>query len=90
MNVTQAPEPSRIPGWSRRYATFLHAILFVLGFSAIFVVGWGGDSHFPSLYLVRPAIFSVAVRTSAGTSLRGIPERSRFWQRNDHPLGRLA
>ena len=27
---------------SARYATFFHAALFVLGFSIIFVVGWGG------------------------------------------------
>jgi cytochrome c-type biogenesis protein len=27
---------------SRRYATFFHAILFVSGFSLVFVVGWGG------------------------------------------------
>jgi cytochrome c-type biogenesis protein len=25
-----------------RYTTFLHAVLFVLGFSVVFVVGWGG------------------------------------------------
>jgi len=25
-----------------RFATFIHAILFVLGFSAVFVIGWGG------------------------------------------------
>ena len=30
------------PSISRRYTTFLHAILFVLGFSSVFVVGWGG------------------------------------------------
>ncbi len=27
---------------TRRYATFGHALLFVLGFSLIFVIGWGG------------------------------------------------
>jgi cytochrome c-type biogenesis protein len=30
------------PSISQRYATFIHAILFVLGFSLIFIVGWGG------------------------------------------------
>lgn len=27
---------------SRRFAVFFHAVLFVLGFSLVFVVGWGG------------------------------------------------
>jgi cytochrome c-type biogenesis protein len=30
------------PTLSRRFATFLHAVMFVLGFSFIFVFGWGG------------------------------------------------
>ena len=30
------------PSLSRRLATFFHAALFVLGFSLVFVVGWGG------------------------------------------------
>ena len=25
-----------------RYTTFFHAALFVLGFSLVFIVGWGG------------------------------------------------
>lgn len=37
-NVLTRPTPS---GWER-YTTFFHALLFVLGFSAVFVVGWGG------------------------------------------------
>jgi cytochrome c-type biogenesis protein len=32
------------PPARQRYATFIHAILFVLGFSLIFVVGWGGTA----------------------------------------------
>ncbi len=28
--------------FSRRFNTFLHALAFVLGFSAIFIIGWGG------------------------------------------------
>ncbi|MDT8304469.1 MAG: cytochrome c biogenesis protein CcdA, partial [Anaerolineae bacterium] len=28
--------------WQTRYTTFFHAFLFVLGFSVVFVVGWGG------------------------------------------------
>ncbi len=28
--------------FSKRFATFLHALAFVLGFSLIFIVGWGG------------------------------------------------
>lgn len=27
---------------SQRLATFLHAVLFVLGFSLVFIIGWGG------------------------------------------------
>jgi cytochrome c-type biogenesis protein len=42
MNDAQAPALATTPTWSRRYATFLHAVLFVFGFSLIFVVGWGG------------------------------------------------
>lgn len=30
------------PTFSQRYTTFFHAVLFVLGFSFIFIVGWGG------------------------------------------------
>jgi cytochrome c-type biogenesis protein len=30
------------PALSRRFATFFHAVLFVLGFSLVFIVGWGG------------------------------------------------
>lgn len=30
------------PGLGRRFNTFLHALAFVLGFSLIFIVGWGG------------------------------------------------
>jgi cytochrome c-type biogenesis protein len=30
------------PTMSRRFSTFFHAVLFVLGFSLVFIVGWGG------------------------------------------------
>ena len=30
------------PTFSQRYTTFFHAVLFVLGFSLVFVIGWGG------------------------------------------------
>jgi cytochrome c-type biogenesis protein len=30
------------PSLSQRLATFLHASLFVLGFSLVFIIGWGG------------------------------------------------
>jgi cytochrome c-type biogenesis protein len=42
LSETQFSPLATAPTWSRRYATFLHAVLFVLGFSIIFVVGWGG------------------------------------------------
>lgn len=34
--------PVNTPTISRRLTTFLHAALFVLGFSLVFIVGWGG------------------------------------------------
>lgn len=37
--ISQAPLE---PGLNRRLTTFGHAFLFVLGFSIVFVVGWGG------------------------------------------------
>ena len=36
--LTTTPTPSLI----HRFNTFLHALAFVLGFSVIFIVGWGG------------------------------------------------
>jgi cytochrome c-type biogenesis protein len=30
------------PSLTRRFSTFLHALAFVLGFSLIFIIGWGG------------------------------------------------
>lgn len=30
------------PTFSQRYTTFFYAVLFVLGFSLVFVIGWGG------------------------------------------------
>ncbi len=40
--MTPTAIPPIAPTLSQRLATFLHAMLFVLGFSIIFVVGWGG------------------------------------------------
>lgn len=40
MNHTISPVSA--PTTSRRFITFLHAVLFVLGFSLVFIVGWGG------------------------------------------------
>ncbi len=39
--MQQTPATSAV-SWTRRYTTFFHAVLFVFGFSLIFVVGWGG------------------------------------------------
>lgn len=36
--------PSTTPSMTQRYTTFWHAALFVLGFSLVFVVGWGGTA----------------------------------------------
>lgn len=38
----QQTEKSALPILSQRYTTLFHAALFVLGFSLIFVIGWGG------------------------------------------------
>jgi cytochrome c-type biogenesis protein len=38
MEQTHPPTPSL----NQRYTTFMHAALFVLGFSLVFVIGWGG------------------------------------------------
>ena len=35
-------EVETVGGAARRLTTFAHAVLFVLGFSIVFVVGWGG------------------------------------------------
>jgi len=35
-------QASLYPSLTRRLAVFLHAVLFVFGFSLVFVVGWGG------------------------------------------------
>ncbi len=40
-DVVVAKEPSAVTG-SERMRIFLHAFLFVLGFSIVFVIGWGG------------------------------------------------
>ncbi|MDP2777930.1 MAG: cytochrome c biogenesis CcdA family protein, partial [Anaerolineales bacterium] len=34
-----SPQPQAVP---RRWEVFIHALLFVFGFSLIFIVGWGG------------------------------------------------
>lgn len=38
----QQTEKSAVSTHSQRYTTLFHAALFVLGFSLIFVIGWGG------------------------------------------------
>ncbi len=40
--TTSAPVVAAAPPARSRLTTFLHALLFVLGFSAVFVIGWGG------------------------------------------------
>jgi cytochrome c-type biogenesis protein len=41
MSETTLPTAAR-PTLGRRFATLFHAVMFVFGFSAVFVVGWGG------------------------------------------------
>lgn len=38
----EQPHPPTTPSLTQRYTTFGHAALFVLGFSLVFIVGWGG------------------------------------------------
>lgn len=40
MNI--ASDPNSSPAINTRLVTFFHAVLFVLGFSAVFIIGWGG------------------------------------------------
>lgn len=40
--MQQSQTSSATRSFGERYATFFHAVLFVLGFSVVFVVGWGG------------------------------------------------
>lgn len=40
--MNPASEPSGPVAINTRLVTFYHAVLFVLGFSLIFIVGWGG------------------------------------------------
>jgi cytochrome c-type biogenesis protein len=42
LDTTQSNPGSITPDLSLRLNTFFHAILFVLGFSVVFIVGWGG------------------------------------------------
>lgn len=41
--MTSETATSLVPSQGERLKIFLHALLFVLGFSLIFVVGWGGS-----------------------------------------------
>jgi cytochrome c-type biogenesis protein len=38
----QSPVTTANLSTGQRYTTFIHAVLFVLGFSLIFIIGWGG------------------------------------------------
>lgn len=40
--MNHASEPVAQPAISTRLVIFFHAVLFVLGFSAVFIIGWGG------------------------------------------------
>lgn len=42
METTQTTQDRKAIGIQLRLNTFFHAVLFVLGFSVIFIVGWGG------------------------------------------------
>jgi cytochrome c-type biogenesis protein len=40
--MNHASEPATPPSINTRVVTFFHAVLFVLGFSAVLIIGWGG------------------------------------------------
>ncbi len=40
--MEKAATVRNLPVFSSRLVTFFHAVLFVLGFSAVFIIGWGG------------------------------------------------
>ena len=42
MKTTLTQPTAGAPAFSRRLTTFAHAVFFVLGFSAVFIIGWGG------------------------------------------------
>ncbi len=42
-NVSDTTPSIPQPGLNERLRVFLHALLFVLGFSLVFVIGWGGS-----------------------------------------------
>jgi len=49
--MEQTQQETAVSPLGQRYTTFLHAALFVLGFSLIFIVGWGGAATIPT-YLI--------------------------------------
>ncbi len=42
--MTSETAGSLVPSQAERLKIFLHALLFVLGFSLVFVIGWGGSA----------------------------------------------
>lgn len=42
METIQSGEPRKEPTLNLRLNTLIHALLFVLGFSVVFIIGWGG------------------------------------------------
>lgn len=40
--MNQASNANKTPAINTRMVTFFHAVMFVLGFSMVFIVGWGG------------------------------------------------
>ncbi len=40
--MTDIPLSTRVSSVGKRFTTFIHATLFVVGFSFVFIVGWGG------------------------------------------------
>ncbi len=42
--MNQTAEPDSPVAINTRLVTFFHAVLFVIGFSAVFIIGWGGTA----------------------------------------------
>ena len=46
--------PSQTITLNQRVTNFAHALAFVIGFSLIFIIGWGRDGH-----ACRPALWPI-------------------------------
>jgi len=89
----QQVEKTAVPTLNQRYTTFFQAALFVLGFSLIFVIGWGGAAKKLRPYLrhiqIASGIFLIAIGlllvTNRMTTIAIWAQQNGFYL--DLPLG---